>query len=121
MTTRSLRHSLNLLFFAAGLVALAPMVHAQIKVAKSDAMKAALHKPVPEYPVIARQMKATGQVEVEVSIAADGKVEDVKIVSGNPLLTKAAAKAAKDWTFTPFVENGQPSRAVTVLIFDFQL
>jgi periplasmic protein TonB len=121
MTTHLLKHSLNVLFFVAGLTAIAPAAHAQVKIAKGDAMKAAVHKTVPEYPTIARQMKATGEVDVEVSIAADGKVEDVKIISGNPLLTKAAAKAAKDWTFIPFVADGQPSRAVTVLTFEFKL
>ncbi len=85
MTTHLLKHSLNVLFFVAGLTAIAPAVHAQVKIAKGDAMKAAVHKTVPEYPTIARQMKATGEVDVEVSIAADGKVEDVKIISGNPL------------------------------------
>src|SRR5437016_5867777 len=101
LTTRFLGNSLKLLFFAAALIATLPVLHAQVRVSTGDAIKAAVHKPAPEYTAIARQVKASGKVEVEVSIAADGTVEDVKIISGNPLLTKASAKAAKDWTFTP--------------------
>src|SRR5260221_1677031 len=119
MTNRFLRPLLNLLFFAAGLIATGPAVHAQVRISTMDAVKAAVHKPNPAYPPVARQVRAAGKVEVDVFIAADGKVEDVKIVSGNPLLTKAAAKTAKDWTFTPFIENGEPSRAGTRLSLDF--
>src|SRR5258708_6817638 len=112
MTKRFPRNLLSLVFFGAGFLATAPTVHAQIKISTVAALKAAINKPAPEYSLIARQVKANGKVEVEVSIAADGTVEEVRIISGNPLLTKASAKAAKDWTFTPFILNGQPARVL---------
>jgi TonB family protein len=121
MTNRFPKRLLSILFFGAGFLATVPAVHAQVKVSTVAALKAAINKPAPEYPTVARQVRAFGKVEVEVSIAADGKVEDVRIISGNPILTKASVKAAKDWTFTPFIENGQPSRALAVLSFEFKL
>jgi len=93
---------------------------AELRVSMSDAIRAAQNKPNPEYPAIAKQMKAAGKVEVEALITTDGKVEEVKIISGNPMLTRPAARAVKDWTFTPFQENGQPSKAVVLLTFDFK-
>lgn len=93
---------------------------AEVRVSQAEALRAATNRPTPEYTAVARQMKVVGKVEVEVAITPDGKVEDVKIVSGNPLLTRSAAKAVKDWTFTPFKENGQPAKANVLLSFDFK-
>jgi protein TonB len=108
--------SLTLLGVLAGLNS----VTAEVRIPASEAMKAATSRPAPEYPVVARQMKVTGHVEVEVLVAADGSVENVKVVSGNPLLTPAAVNAVKKWKFTPFVSNGGPSKAVANLAFDFK-
>ena len=92
----------------------------EVRVSGADAMKAAVQKPQPEYTTIARQMKVAGKVEVEASIAMDGSVESVRVISGNPLLTASTVAAVKKWKFTPFQENGAPAKAVAVLAFDFK-
>jgi protein TonB len=93
---------------------------AELRVPMAEALKAAVNKPIPEYSPVARQMKVAGQVEVEAVIAADGSVEAVKVISGNPLLTASAVNAVKKWKFTPFTSDGQPTKAVTTLTFDFK-
>ncbi len=93
---------------------------AELRVTEADAKRAATKKTPPEYTDAARQMKASGKVELEVTISPSGAVEDVKIVSGNPFLTRPCAKAVKEWAFTPFKENGQPVKAIAPLSFEFR-
>jgi TonB family protein len=94
---------------------------AEIRVATDDAMKAATKKIQPDYPPIAKQLKVAGHVQVEVTIDADGNVEAVKIVSGNAMLTQSVISAVKKWKFTPFTEDGAPTKAVASLEFDFKI
>lgn len=106
------------------LAALAVPLTAQdavVRVKDTDARKAAVQSPVPDYPVMARQMRVSGRVVVDVYIDPDGKVEKVEPVSGNPMLTSAAVNAVKRWKFSPFQADGKPTRAVAALSFEFKL
>jgi protein TonB len=99
---------------------LAGNLEASIRVTATDALKAAVSKPAPAYSPVARQMKVTGHVEVEAVIDVDGSVESAKAVTGNPLLTQSAVQAVQRWKFTPFMANGEPTKAVVTLSFDFK-
>ena len=94
---------------------------AEIRVGTDDAMKAATKKPPPDYPPIAKQLKVGGKVQVDITIDADGNVENVKIVSGNAMLTPSVVTAVKKWKFTPFTQDGAPTKAVASLDFDFKM
>jgi TonB family protein len=71
-------------------------------------MRAAVKKVNPDYTPIAKQMRVQGDVEVEARVSDTGEVTDVKVVTGNALLTPTVIKAVKDWRFQPFQENGKP-------------
>ena len=100
---------------------LAGSLRAERRVAAPDALKAVVKKTAPDYPPIARQMHVSGKVEVDVTIDSEGNVADVRIVSGNALLTSAVVSAVKKWKFAPFTSNGETTRAVALLDFDFKL
>ncbi|MFZ1085696.1 MAG: energy transducer TonB [Terracidiphilus sp.] len=53
----------------------------------------------PVYPEIARRMRIEGIVVVSVTVDADGKVTDVKPVSGNRTLSIAAEDSVRKWKF----------------------
>lgn len=91
------------------------------KLTKVEASKATVAKVAPDYPEIAKQLKLQGTVELEAVIAEDGSVEDVHIVSGNPVLTKAASQAVKKWKFAPVVEAGKAVKAVAPVELAFKL
>lgn len=93
---------------------------AEVKVNHADAVKNAIKRPNPEYSPMARQMRIQGDVEVEVKIAESGEVSDVKVVTGNPMLSANVVKTLKDWKFSPFNEGGKPSAAVASLRFSFK-
>ena len=97
-----------------------PVARADVQVTEADAKQAATSKSMPEYSAMARQLKVTGKVELEVVIGADGTVEEVKIASGNPMLTRQCAKAVHDWRFKPFLQDGKPTRAMAPLTFEFK-
>jgi len=90
------------------------------KVTHAEAMSAITSKVQPDYPLIARQLKLEGNVELEVTVTEAGAVENVAIVSGNPVLTKPAAEVVKKWKFTPFTQDGKPVKAVAPLTITFK-
>lgn len=57
--------------------------------------------PRPEYPEIAKQLKISGSVKVELVIAADGTIKNMKILGGHPVLVEAVQKALKQWKYAP--------------------
>ena len=56
-------------------------------------------KVPPVYPELAKRMKISGVVKVEASVDPDGKVTDVKTITGNHALTAAAEEAVRKWKF----------------------
>ena len=73
----------------------------------------------PEYPSIAKQAGAQGEVVLTAMIGLDGKVKDVKVVSGHPLLRNAAIAAVKQWVYRPTILNGTPIEAETRISLNF--
>jgi TonB family protein len=53
----------------------------------------------PVYPEIAKRLHIAGIVKVEATVSADGKVTDVKTISGNHMLAPAAEDAVRKWKF----------------------
>jgi len=78
------------------------------------------HKVEPIYPEAARQANIQGVVVLDVVIASDGTVADVRPISGPDELTSAAVDAVKWWRFQPYLANGQPAPVKTTLAVDFQ-
>ncbi len=66
----------------------------------------------PIYPEIAKRMKISGEVKLEVTVDADGKVKDAKAVSGNHVLGQAAEDAVRKWKF----ESGSGDTTVVVAV-----
>lgn len=84
-------------------------------------MNAAQEKVAPEYPPFARQLNIHGTVELEAVVTENGAVEQVNILSGNAVLTKAGAEALKKWKFKPFVAaDGKAFKAVVPISFEFK-
>jgi protein TonB len=80
-----------------------------------------LRRVQPPYPVIARQARIEGSVQVQIDISEDGAVTNVTLLSGHPLLREAALRAAKQWQFIPTELNGQRVRAIGLITFNFTL
>jgi TonB family protein len=69
-------------------------------------------KVKPDYSDDARRKHLRGIVQ-SVTVAKDGSVKDVEVLSGNPLLGDAARQAALQWHyFPPFRKCSQPLERV---------
>ena len=55
------------------------------------------HKVMPAYPPLARQARVAGTVRLEAVIGADGRIRQLRLVSGHPLLAPAALDAVRQW------------------------
>lgn len=67
-----------------------------------------IHRIQPVYPEEASKEKISGTVKLHVVIATDGKVQQIQVVSGHPLLVQAAIDAVRQWQYQPTFLNGQP-------------
>jgi TonB family protein len=79
----------------------------------------AISLPVPEYPAIAKQAKASGTVAVQVTIDENGSVISAHAVSGHPLLQAAAVAAARQAKFSPTLLMGEPVKVTGVIVYNF--
>ena len=89
------------------------------KISTSEAMNALVTRVNPAYPDLAKQLRISGAVELDVTIAESGAVEAVAPLSGNPVLTKPASDAVKKWKFKPFLQDGVPVRAQVAVKITF--
>jgi len=91
------------------------------RVPTNEAMHAVIAKTSPEYPAIAKQMRLTGDVNLDVTVSEDGSVTDVAVLQGNPVLAKPASDAVRGWKFTPFKFDGKPAKVITTIVIKFAL
>lgn len=75
----------------------------------------------PEYPAIAKQARVQGVVILECTISPQGKVTEVKVLRGIPLLDEAAVTAVKQWVYTPTLLNGVPVPVIMTVTVNFKL
>ena len=80
-----------------------------------------IYKPTPEYPPLAKMARIQGTVRLEAIIAKDGTIQDLKVLSGHPLLVKSALDAVKQWRYQPTLLNGEPVEVVTEIDVNFTL
>lgn len=91
------------------------------KLAEPPISAVVLHRVEPEYPENARQMQLQGPVVLDVRIGEDGGVQEMTLVSGQPLLVQAAKDAVKQWRFKPRIVNGLPTTMQTRITLSFLL
>jgi TonB family protein len=92
-----------------------------LAVSKGLTEGALVRKVEPTYPAMARAMRLEGVVKLQATVAEDGTVHDVKIVSGPPILAHAAQEAVTHWRYRPYLLNGKPVGMRTEIKVDFKL
>jgi TonB family protein len=73
----------------------------------------------PAYPELARRAGVFGKVVLECVIDTDGRVTELRVMSGHPLLAGAALDAVRRWEYTPTTLNGQPIRVILTVTVNF--
>ena len=80
-----------------------------------------ISQPQPKYPPIAITAHISGSVLVEAVVGVDGRVREVKAISGSPLLVPAAIEAVRRWVYTPTTLNGDPIEIIAPITVTFRL
>lgn len=80
-----------------------------------------VHKVEPAYPPMARTARIQGPVELRAIISKEGTIENLRVVSGHPMLAQAALDAVRQWRYRPYILNGAPVEVETEVIVKFVL
>jgi len=80
-----------------------------------------LHRVIPTYPPLAKAARIQGQVKLEGVISRDGLIQQLRVVSGHPLLVQAALDAVKQWRYRPTLLNGEPVEVISPIDVNFIL
>jgi protein TonB len=80
-----------------------------------------VHRVIPKYPILAHRAGVEGVVKLEAVISADGVIRRLQLVSGHPLLVRAAMDAVKQWRYAPTLLSGRPVEVVTQIEVRFSL
>jgi protein TonB len=79
-------------------------------------------RPVsPGYPMLARQMKVQGSVILQALISRDGAIQDLRVVSGPPILAGAAQEAVKQWHFKPHYQGTEAVETKAKITVNFTI
>ncbi|HKW88044.1 MAG TPA: energy transducer TonB [Candidatus Acidoferrales bacterium] len=103
----------GLMALFAGLTLLPAIVKSQD--ADSVTKRKVIHRIVPQFPALARQLNISGKVKIEVTVEPDGHVKSTHALGGSPLLVEAGSQALKNWKF----ETG-PKETTEIIEFDFK-
>jgi periplasmic protein TonB len=75
----------------------------------------------PPFPPLASRMRISGTVELEGVIGTDGRIRELRVISGHPLLMNAAVDAVRQWLYRPTMLNGDPVEVITTISVHFRL
>jgi periplasmic protein TonB len=75
----------------------------------------------PRYPAMAIAAHVQGTVMLAATISKTGTIENLRRVSGSPMLAPAAEEAVRTWRYRPYLLNGEPVEVETTVNVVFRL
>jgi protein TonB len=78
-------------------------------------------KVQPVYPPLAKTARIQGDVVLNAVISKNGTIENLRVMSGHPMLVTSALDAVKQWKYKPYVLNGEPVEVETTITVKFTL
>jgi protein TonB len=93
-----------------------------VRISSGVAASTVIYKVVPVYPAIALAAGVSGTVVLAATISKAGTIENLRVVSGPPMLQRAAVDAVERWRYRPYMLNGEPVAVETTvkLVFNLQ-
>ena len=80
-----------------------------------------ISQPKPLYPPIAKQARVQGTVVLAATISKSGTIDNLRVVSGHPMLTQSALQAVRQWKYQPIYLNGEQVEVETTINVNFSL
>ena len=80
-----------------------------------------LRRIMPIYPELAKRARISGAVHLIGVIGKDGTIQNLRVVSGHPLLLSAAVEAVQQWLYKPTLFSGEPVEVIAPIEVNFNL
>ncbi|MGA2906122.1 MAG: TonB family protein [Terracidiphilus sp.] len=80
-----------------------------------------IRQTAPVYPPIAKAARVSGTVVLHATIAKNGAIKDLQVVSGSPMLQQAAMDAVRTWRYKPYTLSNEPVEVDTTISVVFTL
>src|SRR5256714_3741964 len=93
----------------------------RVRVSQGVTQGLLIRKIQPNYPPLARQARIQGSVLLQAVISKEGAIENLRLISGHPMLAPAALEAVKQWRYKPYILNGEPVEVETQITVNFTL
>ena len=92
---------------------------APMRVSIGVQMAKLVHQVIPVYPPMAKAMRISGVVHLVGVIGKEGRVEHLQLMSGHPILAKAAMDAVQQWIYRPTLlrRTGRSNRSDRCLFY----
>jgi protein TonB len=92
-----------------------------ITISKGVAEGMLVQPVLPRYPPIALASRTQGTVVLQAVITKSGTIQNLRVLSGSPMLQQAAIDAVSQWRYRPYLLNGQPVDVETTINVVFTL
>ena len=93
----------------------------RVRVSQGVSQGLLIHRVQPMYPPLARQARIQGSVILQAEISKDGSIENLRLISGHPMLAPSAIEAVRQWRYKPYFLNGEPVAVETQITVNFTL
>ncbi len=95
--------------------------HTRVRVSQGVSRGLLVHQVSPVYPVSARSNHVQGNVVMQAVIGTDGRIHELRVISGPSELVPAATGAVEQWRYKPFLFEGEPVEVETQITVNFTL
>lgn len=82
--------------------------------ASAQEVRKVIDQPTPRYPEVAKTLRLSGTVKVQVTIGTDGQIKETKVLGGHPIFIDSTLTALKKWRYAP-----APAETTAQLEFNF--
>ncbi|HEV8523392.1 MAG TPA: TonB family protein [Terriglobales bacterium] len=93
----------------------------RIRVSQGVSQGNLINQVKPAYPAIAKNARIQGSVVLQAVISKQGSIENLRAVSGHPMLIPSAMEAVRQWRYKPYYLNGEPVEVETTVTVNFTL
>lgn len=98
-----------------------PSVTPRIQVSSGVSQGILIQQVRPAYPALAIAARVQGPIILNALISRGGTIENLRLVSGHPMLVQAAIDAVRQWRYRPYLLNGAPVEVETQITVNFTL
>ena len=93
---------------------------ATVRISQGVSQGLLIKRVQPKYPPAALSVRAQGAVQIEATINKEGNVTNLKVLSGEPVLSRAALEAVRQWRYKPYYLDGEPVEIQTQITVNFK-